>query len=77
MQIKNNCKNMETVASMFFVWVVHWVGQSGQCVCRKRQPAEAGAFWQGTFQRLVPRRDRSPKPPVFKRSDPSLRRSNP
>ena len=32
MQIKNNCKNMETVASMFFVWVVHWVGQSGQCV---------------------------------------------
>ena len=49
MQIKNNCKNMETVASMFFVWVVHWVGQSGQCV----------------------------KPPVFKRSDPSLRRSNP
>lgn len=32
MQIKNNCKNMETVASMFLVWVVPWVGQFGQCV---------------------------------------------
>ena len=33
-------------------------------VSRKRQPAEAGAFWHGTYQRLVPRRVRSPKPTV-------------
>ena len=29
-------------------------------VRRERHPAKAGTFWQGTFQRLVPRRDRSP-----------------